>query len=138
MRRLFLFLSLSLVAASAVARQKVPVILVAGQSNADGRVPMADFPQDIVYKYCRWSYGKQSRQRSSKVVEALYRLQGEDDNFHVVDAADLSLLSDRLHFDARGALTLGHRVFDRMMRRSADVWPVTDPAVKKSLNGEWQ
>ncbi len=138
MRRLFLFLSLSLVAASAVARQKVPVILVAGQSNADGRVPMADFPQDIVYKYCRWSYGKQSRQRSSKVVEALYRLQGEDDNFHVVDAADLSLLSDRLHFDALGALTLGHRVFDRMMRRSADVWPVTDPAVKKSLNGEWQ
>jgi len=291
MIRLFLFLSLSLVAASAVARQKVPVILVAGQSNADGRVPMADFPQDIVYKYCRWSYGsgnfetvdgtfapysprvakpgierswgfdavvyhlleqrwqrpfyvikqtmggtaidtscvrstngwfwsldageksllkafcrqiddclrrlpknsefqcliwhqgesdqpaadryydnlktviayirqhlaevtgdaryaslpvicgtyaKQSRQRSSKVVEALYRLQGEDDNFHVVDAADLSLLSDRLHFDARGALTLGRRVFDRMMRRSVDVWPVTDPAVKKSLNGEWQ
>ena len=54
MRRLFLFLCISLVAASAVARQKVPVILVAGQSNA------------------------------------------------------------------------------------ADVWPVTDPAVKKSLNGEWQ
>lgn len=37
--------------------ESVPVILVAGQSNADGRVPMADFPEDVRYQYCQWSYG---------------------------------------------------------------------------------
>ena len=40
------------------AQQKVPVILVAGQSNADGRVPLACLPEGFKdYKYCLWSYG---------------------------------------------------------------------------------
>ena len=47
-----------------------PVILTAGQSNADGRVSISD----------------------------------------------LTLLSDKLHFDARGAETLGQRVFDKLMQ----------------------
>lgn len=34
-----------------------PVILTAGQSNADGRVPINDLPAYISYKYCQWSYG---------------------------------------------------------------------------------
>ena len=39
-------------------QQPVPVILCAGQSNADGRVPLADFPDELKeYRYCQWSYG---------------------------------------------------------------------------------
>lgn len=41
-----------------LCKEKVPVILVAGQSNADGRVPIADLPEELkTYKYCQWSYG---------------------------------------------------------------------------------
>ena len=35
----------------------MPVILVAGQSNADGRVNISELPTDIHYNYCQWSYG---------------------------------------------------------------------------------
>jgi hypothetical protein len=52
-----LLLSLLMLTVTTAARQRVPVILVAGQSNADGRVPLADFPQDVSYRYCQWSYG---------------------------------------------------------------------------------
>lgn len=40
-----------------LAQQSVPVILVAGQSNADGRVNISELPTDIHYNYCQWSYG---------------------------------------------------------------------------------
>lgn len=40
------------------ARQRVPVVLVAGQSNADGRVPLSELPETLkTYSYCYWSYG---------------------------------------------------------------------------------
>ena len=39
------------------AGSEVPVIITAGQSNADGRVPIAELPSYIHYDYCRWSYG---------------------------------------------------------------------------------
>ncbi len=280
MRRLLFFCLLLSVVAICPASKRVPVILVAGQSNADGRVPMADFPKDVVYRYCQWSYGsgdfetasgrftlfsprvakpkierswgfdaivyhlleqhwqrpfyvikqtmggtaidttctksthgwfwsvdakeksllkaferqiddcfsalspqtpdikcliwhqgesdlkaadhyydnlkavithlrqhlvektgdaryvslpvicgtfaKGSRQGSPKVVEALYRLQSDDINFHVVDASDLSLQRDQLHFDAQGAMTLGERVFEKLTKHPLDVWPVND------------
>ena len=35
----------------------IPVILTAGQSNADGRVPIAELPGYVNYDYCQWSYG---------------------------------------------------------------------------------
>ena len=60
------------------------------------------------------TYAKGSRQASPKVVEALRQLARNDKHFHVVDASDLSLQRDRLHFDARAAETLGQRVFARM------------------------
>ena len=98
------------------------------------------------------TFAKGSRQGSPKVVGALQRLAREDSHFHVVDASDLSLQSDRLHFDAHGAVDLGRRVFARMKavgitgnddRANVEdafkgIWPVTDPAKKKSLNGTWQ
>lgn len=279
MRRLLFFCLLLSVVAICPASKRVPVILVAGQSNADGRVPLADLPDELkAYKYCRWSYGsgnfetadgsftlfsprvakpkieaswgfdavlykkfeelwqepfyvikqtmggtaidtsckqstngwfwsydaeksllkafeqqidnclpnlpknfvikcliwhqgesdqkaadryydnlkavithlrqhlvektgdvryvslpvicgtfaKGSRQGSPKVVEALYRLQSDDINFHVVDASDLSLQRDQLHFDAQGAMTLGERVFEKLTKHPLDVWPVND------------
>ena len=43
---------------SALAQQAdVPVILTAGQSNADGRVQVAELPDYVHYDYCLWSYG---------------------------------------------------------------------------------
>ena len=52
------------------------------------------------------------------MVDALYRLAADDNNFYVVEAADLTLLRDRLHFDARGAQILGERVFETMKEKS--------------------
>ncbi len=58
------------------------------------------------------TYARGSRMRSQQVVDALYQLQKEDKNFHVVDAEDLPLLKDKLHFNAEGAMKLGERVFE--------------------------
>lgn len=63
------------------------------------------------------TFSKGSRQGSPVVTEALYRLAREDKHFHDVDASDLPLLRDRLHFNAQGAQTLGQRVFDRMIKQ---------------------
>jgi lysophospholipase L1-like esterase len=60
------------------------------------------------------TYAKGSRMRSQRVVDALYRLAQEDKHFYVIDASDLPLLRDRLHFNAQGAQELGQRVFERM------------------------
>ena len=62
------------------------------------------------------TFSKNSRQRSQQVADALYRLSREDKHFHVVDASDLPLLSDRLHFNAEGAQILGHRFVETMVR----------------------
>ena len=58
------------------------------------------------------TFSKDSRQGSQQVTDALYRLASEDKHFYVVDASDLPLLSDRLHFNAQGAETLGDRVYE--------------------------
>lgn len=280
MRILTILLCILCCGYSASAKKKVPVILVAGQSNADGRVPIADLPEELkIYKYCQWSYGsgnyetadgsfslfsprvakpkmeaswgfdavvykkleklwkrpfyvikqtmggtaidtsckqstngwfwsvdakeksllkafeqqiddclpnlpknydikcliwhqgesdqktadryydnlkavvahlrqhlvektgnkryasspvicgtfaKGSRQGSPQVAEAFYRLQSEDANFHVVDASDLSLQRDQLHFDAKGAMILGERVFEKLTKRPSGARPVSE------------
>lgn len=55
------FMGLWLMNTVAFGKQEpVPVFIVAGQSNTDGRVPMSDFPKEISqenYKHCLWSYG---------------------------------------------------------------------------------
>lgn len=63
------------------------------------------------------TFAKSSRQRSQQVVDALHRLSQEDKNFYVVEAEDLTLLSDRLHFDARGASLLGERYYQKMREK---------------------
>ena len=63
------------------------------------------------------TFSKDSRQGSAEVAGALLRLEREDEHFHVVDASDLTLLRDRLHFDAQGAQTLGQRFFDTMKQQ---------------------
>ena len=60
------------------------------------------------------TYAKNSRMRSQQVVDALNRLSEEDKDFYVIDASDLPLLGDRLHFNAQGAETLGQRVYEKM------------------------
>lgn len=63
------------------------------------------------------TFAKSSRQRSQQVVDALEQIAREDKNFYVVDASDLPLLNDRLHFNAQGAETLGQRVYEIMLEQ---------------------
>ena len=62
------------------------------------------------------TYSAQSRGRSEQVVQALHRLAEEDADFHVVDASDLSIQRDHLHFDAKGAEQLGRRMNERLIQ----------------------
>lgn len=62
------------------------------------------------------TFSTDSKQGSPKVADALLQLASEDEHFHVVDASDLPLLPDRLHFNAEGAQQLGHRMFDKMKK----------------------
>ena len=61
------------------------------------------------------TFSLKSKDRSQQVVDALHRLAQEDPNFHVVDAEDLTLQKDRLHFDAKGAELLGQRVYEKLV-----------------------
>jgi lysophospholipase L1-like esterase len=63
------------------------------------------------------TFSKDSRQGCQQVADALYRLSCEDKNFYVVEASDLPLLSDHLHFNARGAQILGQRVFETLVKQ---------------------
>lgn len=63
------------------------------------------------------TFSKDSRQGCQQVADALYRLSREDKNFYVVNARDLPLLPDCLHFNAQGAQALGHRVFETMIQQ---------------------
>jgi len=67
------------------------------------------------------TYSLKSRDRSEQVVDALHRLSREDSHFHVVDASDLSIQKDRLHFDAQGAETLGRRYYKRLVQVVGDI-----------------
>ena len=61
------------------------------------------------------TYAKSGRGYNPKVVEALYRLEREDRNFHVVDVSDATLQRDNIHFDKKGTELLGNRVFDALV-----------------------
>ena len=62
------------------------------------------------------TFSNESRDRSEEIVSALHRLAEEDSNFHVVDASDLTIQHDRLHFDAQGAEMLGRRVHECLIQ----------------------
>ena len=61
------------------------------------------------------NFAKNSRLGSPKVAAALSQLAREDKNFYVVDANDLTLQSDKLHFDAKGAEALGRRFYEKLV-----------------------
>ena len=100
------------------------------------------------------TFAANSRQGSPDVAEAMRRLAREDkvgeasklcSNVFVVEATDLSLQSDQLHFDAKGAETLGKRYYEVLEKVAfpivgdafKGVWPVTDKKMLRSLNGTW-
>lgn len=60
------------------------------------------------------NFAKNSRQGSAEVAAAMQRLSESDKHFYVVDAADLTLQRDQIHFDAQGAEQLGKRYFEQM------------------------
>lgn len=57
-----------------------------------------------------------SAQYNAVVEATLWSLAQEDENFHVVDLSDCPLLSDNLHFDAKGCQTVASRYFNRMVK----------------------
>lgn len=59
MKRIIAIVCLTMATITNIMAQQsdVPVILTAGQSNADGRVPVAELPDYVHYDYCQWSYG---------------------------------------------------------------------------------
>ena len=66
MRKIILLLFTFVLVANANAKKKEPatVIITAGQSNTDGRVPNDSLPRYILrngYKYCYWRYGSNER-----------------------------------------------------------------------------
>lgn len=60
------------------------------------------------------TFAANSRQASPVVVDAFKRIAREDKNVLVVDASDLSLQTDQIHFDAKGAETLGRRYYEAL------------------------
>lgn len=52
---------------------------------------------------------------NSAVEKAFFTLEEEDDNFHVIDLRDLTMLSDAKHFDAPSAELFGKRLYNRMV-----------------------
>jgi len=58
---------------------------------------------------------QKSAQYNATVEKALYQIEDEDADFHVVDLRDLTLQSDNLHFDAAGAELFGKRLYNRMV-----------------------
>ena len=66
----------------------VPVILTAGQSNADGRVPTDELPKYVRYNYCQWSYGSGDFLKATGVFKPFAPTVGR------------STLGDRWGFDA--------------------------------------
>ena len=61
------------------------------------------------------TYSEKSRGYKKEIVDALYRLQQEDPNFHVVDVSDATLREDKIHFDATGAELLGMRMYNKLL-----------------------
>ena len=91
------------------------------------------------------TFAANSRQASPVVADAMRRIARDDKNVFVVDASDLSLQNDQIHFDAKGAEMLGLRYYEVLEKVAFPIigdafkgfWPVTDPKMKKSLNGTW-
>ena len=61
------------------------------------------------------TFSEKSRGYKKEIVDALYRLQQEDPNFHVVDVSDATLREDNMHFDAAGAELLGMRMYNKLV-----------------------
>lgn len=59
---------------------------------------------------------RQSSRYHPEIEAAIYRLQKDDPNFHVVDMSDGTLRPDRLHFDAHGAELLGKRTYQKLLQ----------------------
>ena len=126
MKKILILFCLLLIATASHARKKVLVILVAGQSNADGRVPLAELPDEYKsYCYCQWSYGsgdfetatgqfvpyaprvaKPGIERSWGFDAVVYKKLEElwQKPFYVIKQTN-----------AQGALTLGQRIYETMI-----------------------
>lgn len=73
---------------------------------------------------------RRSTQYNIAVEGALYQLEDEDPNFHVVDFSDCALGSDNLHFNAEGNVTCASRMFNKLVHLGlleADTIAVTMP-----------
>ena len=56
-----------------------------------------------------------SKQYNKKVYDALFTLQSEDQNFHVIETSPGSFIGDQLHFDTNCAERLGIGMYNKMV-----------------------
>lgn len=71
-------------------------------------------PDYLTLPFIAGTVNRSSTQYNATVERALYQLETEDENFHVVDMHDCRLGSDNLHFDATGCAVAAQRVFQKM------------------------
>ncbi|MBQ9650923.1 MAG: hypothetical protein IJV13_01735 [Prevotella sp.] len=58
---------------------------------------------------------KNSKQYNKKVYDALFTLQDEDPNFHVIETSPGTFIGDQLHFDSNCAERLGIGMYNKMV-----------------------
>lgn len=71
-----------------------------------------------------------SKQYNKKVYEALFTLQSEDPNFHVIETSPGTFIGDQLHFDSNCAERLGIGMYNKMVELgliSGEKQAVPDP-----------
>ena len=56
-----------------------------------------------------------SKQYNKKVYAALFKLQQEDQNFHVIETSPGTFVGDQLHFDSQCAERLGTSMYNKMV-----------------------
>lgn len=95
--------AMTALAATAHAQDPVQVVLLAGQSNMDGNVPITELPLEF-------------RQPPAKVSMIDRGQPARIAGVYLIETDDLGKQSDRIHYDAAGQITLGRRISEAWLR----------------------
>ena len=102
MKKLIISTAVALASLGASAAT-VPVILTAGQSNTDGRIPNADLPAYITsdsYAHCQWSYCNGTKDVTEGTFEKFWpRMSSSDSERWAYDAVTYYFLDKALGSD---------------------------------------
>ena len=103
-KTVIILLSLFIYAGISAKRKPVPVIIIAGQSNTDGRVNNEELPEYIKqhgYRHCWWSYGSDTISGGGR-FERFWPRVAKPDNIN------------RWGYDAVVYYLIGQRIYKRL------------------------